>query len=354
MSIRDLASFLKKKTITASAPCRVDMGGTLDIRTFHFPLSWIHPCTVNLAMEMRTLVRLLPHRPGHIKVTSKGFGPAAFKADTAPFRHPLGLMFAVAAYFRVGGVHIDIASASPVRSALGGSSVAAVALIAALGAALKETHNELPLDAPTTARLAHAIEESVAGVPCGMQDQLAAVYGGVHQWHWPDGVLAPAFGKTRLIPSAAFPDVERHVLVAYCGAPHASKDINGTWVAQFLDGGTRHHWAHIARLTHRFADALANWDIAVAVEAMNREMAIRAEMTPAVLDAVGQGLVRVAQDAGCGARITGAGGGGCVWALGQAPAIALLKSAWEQQIRTVPDACLLPARIAARGVETHS
>ena len=51
------------------------------------------------------------------------------------FEHPMGLMFAIAAYFRAGGIHIQIESASPPRSALGGSSAAAVALVAALAEA---------------------------------------------------------------------------------------------------------------------------------------------------------------------------------------------------------------------------
>ena len=34
------------------------------------------------------------------------------------------------------------------------------------------------------AMLAHRIEESVAGVPCGRQDHLAAAFGGVNAWYW--------------------------------------------------------------------------------------------------------------------------------------------------------------------------
>ena len=56
---------------------------------------------------------------------------ADFPADRAPFRHPLGLMFATAAFFNAQGVHIRLRSDSPPRSALGGSSVAAVALVRA-------------------------------------------------------------------------------------------------------------------------------------------------------------------------------------------------------------------------------
>jgi D-glycero-alpha-D-manno-heptose-7-phosphate kinase len=104
------------------------MGGTLDIDTFRFPLHHFSPCTFNIALNLRTRVCLLPYRAGMVKVSSKGFKAAEYPFDQAPFDHPLGLIFAIAAYFRAEGVHIVIESSSPPRSALGGSSAAAVAL----------------------------------------------------------------------------------------------------------------------------------------------------------------------------------------------------------------------------------
>lgn len=91
---------LEANPIVASAPCRIDMGGTLDIATFYYPLRHLSPCTVNLALSMRTHVRLLPFRQGQIKISSKGFRSATFALERAPFSHPLGLMFAIGAFFR--------------------------------------------------------------------------------------------------------------------------------------------------------------------------------------------------------------------------------------------------------------
>jgi D-glycero-alpha-D-manno-heptose-7-phosphate kinase len=122
---------LESQQIEASAPCRIDMGGTLDIATFYYPLHHQSPCTFNIALGLRTRVRLQPYTKDMIRISSSGFKAAQFKADAAPFDHPLGLMFATAAYFNAGGIHIEIESQSPPRSALGGSSVAAVALVAA-------------------------------------------------------------------------------------------------------------------------------------------------------------------------------------------------------------------------------
>ena len=190
---KTLKRILEKRPVKASAPCRIDIGGTLDISTFYFPLRHLSPCTVNIAINLRTQVILLPHAGGKIKISSQGFKSAEYSLDSAPFSHPLGLMFAVAAYFRQEGIHITIDSASPPKSGMGGSSSAAVALVAAFLKSLdKRSYSKKDI-----ALLAHAIEGSVAGVPCGIQDQLAAVYGGIHAWNWRGGTRGRPLGRER-------------------------------------------------------------------------------------------------------------------------------------------------------------
>jgi D-glycero-alpha-D-manno-heptose-7-phosphate kinase len=333
---------LENHLISASAPCRIDMGGTLDISTFYLPLQHIEPCTFNAALDLRTRVHLRPAARGRVRVTSRGFDPTEHGLDTVPFDSPLGLIFAVAAYFGVDGLHIEIDSASPPKSALGGSSVAAVALVAALSAL---TEPDAPLSRDTAALLAHAIEAGVAGVPCGLQDQLAAAYGGVNAWHWKPG-RGLGFVREPLAPSV----LASQFLVAYCGISHESKDINGTWVRQFLSGVQRRVWHRIIEETKHFVAALRRGDLAAACAAMNRETALRREMTPEVLNATGEKLVGAAVAQGCGARFTGAGGGGCLWTLGPKPSVDKLRPCWEKILSTVPGARLLDAGVDTRGL----
>ncbi len=326
-SLRDL---LEGTDITASAPCRVDMGGTLDISTFYYPLRHLSPCTVNLALDLRTRVRLLPHEPGKIAIRSRGFEPAEFSSAALPFSHPLGLICAVAAYFQADGVAIEIHSESPVRSGLGGSSVAATALMAAFSAAMAHLGQSRRLYRRETAIIAHALEESIAGVPCGLQDQLAAAYGGVNLWEWHGRVKEGVFEKRELVRSSpALSRLSGHLLLAYCGRPHESADINGRWVRRFLSGKDRDRWREIIGLTRDFAHALENGNFAGAGKRMIRETRIRREMTPDVLTDTGIELVRLAEEENCGARFTGAGGGGCLWALGETENIARLREIWQ-------------------------
>jgi len=340
---------IESHQIEASAPCRVDMGGTLDISTFYFPLRHLSPCTFNVAIDLRTRVRLYPYKAGMVKVSSKGFESVAYPLDKAPFDHPLGLIFATAAYFRAQGVHIDIASSSPPRSALGGSSAAVVGLIAALSKSY-ERLGVNPFSRQKIALLAHALEGSVAGVPCGLQDQLAAVYGGVNAWYWSGNIEGAVFKKEAVIRQESFKDFKAHMLLAYCGIPHESKNINRKWVQQFLSGEYHEDWAEIIVCTNTFVNALSEQNYKDAGASMNRETAIRRRMTPEVLDEIGEKLVDSAMEINCGARFTGAGGGGCIWAIGEIEDIDKLKCMWERILSIRDGACLLDAKIDSEGV----
>lgn len=344
---------LAKKPIEASAPCRIDMGGTLDIRTFYYPLRQLSPCTFNIALGLRTRVRLLANHNERIKISSKGFESAEFPIDQASFAHPLGLMFAIAAYFNAQNIHIQIDSPSPPRSALGGSSAAAVALIAACSKLMASAASSELLSRPQIAVLAHGLEESVAGVPCGIQDQLAATYGGVNAWMWPTSIQSPPFRRKAVLPKRFYKDFEQHLLVAYCGKPHESKDINSRWVQQFLSGKFRRLWGEIVLCTRQFIAAVADRNYLLAAELMNRETAIRQKMTPDVLDEIGIQLTQAAVAHNCGARFTGAGGGGCIWALGEVKHIDSLRAIWEEILSSENEAFLLDSKIDSQGLVVH-
>jgi D-glycero-alpha-D-manno-heptose-7-phosphate kinase len=344
-----IRSILENEPLEASAPCRVDMGGTLDLSTFYIPLHHLGPCTFNAALDLRTCVTLRPFDKGQIRISSLGFEDLVVESRQASFRHPLGLMAAVAAYFQADGVHIDIRSGSPPRSALGGSSVAAVALIWAFCKALAKSGTPMP-DRGDIAVLAHAIEQSVAGVPCGMQDQLAAVFGGVNAWHWKADPWERPFQRQLLVspPDCAF--FSQHMLVAYCGVPHVSKDINGSWVRQFVEGRQREIWYEILDCSRKFISAIGGGDYERAKSLMNQETELRRRLTPEVLDDMGAALVDAARQNHCGARFTGAGGGGCLWALGQPGQIQRLRPVWAEILGRRESAGLLETQVDPEGL----
>lgn len=342
----NLEKQLEHHQIHTSVPCRVDFGGTLDISTLFLPLNHLSPSSFNIALDLRTVVSLSPWQKGFIKVSSKGFESAVFKKDDALFHHPMGLMFACAAYFDAHGVHIQIESASPPRSALGGSSAAAVAIISAVYKAMDK-----PIIPGQIAWLAHYIEAGVAGVPCGMQDQLAAAFGGVNQWFWKMGRSSPEFEQ---MPVFEYEDdinlFNLNILIAYCGIPHVSKDINKQWIDSFICGETRSVFKKIVDLTHQFSRAVKNQNFRQAADLMNQETKLRLGMTPDVLDNTGKKLFEKAMSCDCGARFTGAGGGGCLWAIGEAQDIETLKPLWQDILSHVETAKVLDTKIENKGI----
>jgi D-glycero-alpha-D-manno-heptose-7-phosphate kinase len=144
--------------------------------------------------------------------------------------------------------------------------------------------------------------------------------------------------------------LNRCLLVAYLGVTHSSRDVNGTWIRQFINGRHRGYWKEIIELTQAFATALDHLDMPAAADAMNRETALRKSMTPEVLDDMGDRLAATAVRCGCGARFTGAGGGGCMWALGEKDDIAALKPQWEALLARRPTAGILACRVDPDGV----
>ena len=83
---------------------------------------------------------------------------------------------------------------------------------------------------------------------------------------------------------------------------------------------------------------------------MNRETGIRRKMTPDVVDEFGEKLVDSAFEHDCGARFTGAGGGGCIWALGEQSGIERLKNAWVSILGEKKEAHLLDLKIDHEGL----
>jgi len=340
-----MTKYPKNREIVSSAPCRIDAGGTLDIPLFHYTLRHLKPCTFNIALDMRTRVMIHPYSSDQVKITSKGFKDACFPGENLPFDHPMGLMFAIVGYYRISGLHIHIESDSPPRSALGGSSTAAVALIAALSHIVNE-----PVSKDQMAFLAYQIESNVARVSCGIQDQLAAIFGGVNAWHFKTSPSEKLFDQKILFSKNDFSTLENHILIAYCGIPHESKDINGQWVDHFLTGATRKIWEEIVLHTRTFIQALLNKDWSLAVSAIQSEVDLRMQMTPDVFDKAGKALLRAAIDNQCAARFTGAGGGGCIWAIGDKKQIDILRDVWVNLLNQYPDALLLQNKIADCGV----
>jgi D-glycero-alpha-D-manno-heptose-7-phosphate kinase len=341
---------LKNRRVEASAPCRVDSGGTWDIRSMALPMQTIEPVTLNIALSLRTRVTLVPFEDGMVKVLSEGFPDAgAHDFKVLPFDSTFGLFYAAVCYFGFHGLEVRIASDSPSKAALGGSSTALVALIKALSK-LAVLTGKPPLLQKDILHLAYYLEDSTSSGKCGIQDQAAAVYGGVNLWRWQFGDRHAPYERTPLLDRTGQRDLSERLLVAFSGKSHVSAKINQGWLERFLSGKTRAGWVEANRIVHRLAQALGDrrWDRAAGL--LREEMAVRRDITPGALIPVTAKLIRQAEEAGCGARFAGAGAGGSIWALGEKKKIQELKNIWRSTLTPIKEARILDCAVDPIGV----
>ena len=341
---------LKNRRVETSAPCRVDSGGTWDIRSMALPMETVEPATMNIALSLRTRVELLPFEGGMVKVSSEGFPDTeAHDFKTLPFGSTFGLFYAAVSYFGFHGLEVRIASDSPSKAALGGSSTALVALIKALSK-LAVLAGKPPLLQKDILHLAYHLEDSTSSGKCGIQDQAAAVFGGVNLWQWQFGDRRVPYERTPLLDRQGQRELSDHLLVTFSGKSHVSARINQGWIEGFLSGKTRAGWIEANRIVRRLAQALVDrkWDRAAGL--LREEMTVRREITPDALIPVTDKLIRQAELAGCGARFAGAGAGGSVWALGEKKRIQELRTIWESTLAPIRGAGILDCRVDPRGV----
>ena len=344
----NLTRLLEEAPISASAPCRVDAGGTWDIKGLALPLERVQPTTVNMGLTLRTSVVLNPFSGNRVKISSKGFLQSEiFSEDQMPFTPPFGLFFSAISYFDFSGLEVVIDSEAPVRSALGGSSTALVALIKALSKA-GEKLGRKGLSRKRILYLAYHLEDGISGGNCGLQDQAAAVYGGVNQWFWQYGDTG-LFRKVGLLDRQGQEQLSKRILVAYSGKTHTAATTNRKWVHGFLSGETRSGWIKANELVHRFADALKKRDWSGAASFLREEAALRKEITPEALTPLTDRLVSEAEKIGCGARFAGAGAGGSVWALGKVDAVKSLRTNWEIALKSMKGGKILNCGIDETG-----
>jgi D-glycero-alpha-D-manno-heptose-7-phosphate kinase len=348
---KSLKHILRQHPVEASAPCRIDAGGTWDIRALALPFDEEIPTTVNAAISLRTSVRLSPFEDGQVRISSRGFGKdVVYRLSSPSFQPPFGAYFAVISHFGLHGVDVRIRSEAPVRSSLGGSSAALVALIEALVAACRFEDGDIKHSREDTLHLGYAVEDAMSGGGCGVQDQAAAVFGGVHQWTWRFGCAKRPFERVRLLDAKGEQAFSQRMIVAFSGTGHASSQVNRKWVKGFLDGETTKGWIEANRIIRDLGQAIRDQDWPGAAALLRREMQIRRDLTPEALIPITARLLEEAEALGCGARFSGAGAGGCVWALGQRENIEDLKTRWSRFLSSVRGGSVLSCHVDPVGV----
>ncbi len=341
----DLSEFLTHNNVHSSAPTRLPCGGSTDHRLAGLVCrSWL-PATVNIAIDLRAKITLRPYDAGRVFVDMEGVGTKELVPPQLPLKGPFALVSALVCHFGVHGVHIEIRTDFPYQSGLGGSGAVSVALIGALHFAL---NGECPLEEnyPSIVQLAHNIEDSLFG-NTGMQDQAAALFGGVNLWEWEySDVLR--FSRREILSDPSH--LEDHILLAYPGRPHPQSRKGSRILDSFKENGALATFASISELARQFAGHLETGDLRSAGAAVTAEYHLRSTLIR-VARTKDLNLIEAAGDSNCGVGVTGHGGGGCIWAIGDKEDIDGLRAKWSSAFDERKEGGLLPMKITVEGLK---
>ncbi|MGA2738472.1 MAG: GHMP kinase [Bryobacteraceae bacterium] len=327
--------------ITAKAPCRVDMaGGTLDI----WPLYLFHaaPVTVNFAVDRYASCAIETRADARITLRSRDLhGQEEFEslaALRAARRYKLPLAAHVVRYFAPAtGLDLATDSEAPAGAGISGSSTLIIALAAAFNRLTNAGHKLEKLR-----EIAQNIEARIIRVPTGCQDYYPAMYGGV------SAIELTEAGVVRKAVAVEANDLNERVVLAYTGVPRNS-GINNWEVMKAHIGGDRavhRNFDRIAQIACAMRQALEKPDWNEVARLLRQEWTHRKKNAPGISTPLIDRLVEVTRRHGAvGAKVCGAGGGGCVLFLVDRGAKLRVSEAIQGEGATV-----LPVRVAPRGV----
>lgn len=327
--------------IVAQAPCRADLaGGTIDL----WPLYLFHSgaLTINFAVEILTTCRIRPLRGKRIQLRSRdtrreeSFSSLEDLNRAKRFRHPLAARL-VQFFVPQQGFEIETDSQSPAGAGISGSSALMIATTAALA---RFTGRSFSLEQMRV--IAQNVEAQLINVPTGCQDYYPALYGGVSAIHLDiDGIHREA------VPMEP-EEIESRFVLAYTGAPRQS-GINNWEVFQLHINGDRHvfrNFEQISQIARAMHKGLLRRDWNEVARLLREEWKLRRTNAPGITTPLIDKLVTVsARNGGLGAKVCGAGGGGCVVFLVDPDAKVRVAQAVGEN-----GAQVLPLRVAREGV----
>jgi D-glycero-alpha-D-manno-heptose-7-phosphate kinase len=319
-------------------------GGTMDM----WPLYLFHPgaVVVNIAVQVMTCCRIVPSAGKGIELVSLDTGLADRFADmqalreAGRYRHGLAahlLRFFYADGEPETGLRMETHSESPAGAGISGSSALMIASTAALA---RFTGRRLSRE--QIREIAQNVEAQLIGVPTGCQDYYPALYGGVN------AVQLEVDGIHRQAIACDAGELDQRLVLAYTGAPRKSGINNWEVFKRHIDGERRifRNFERIGEIARAMRSAVASGDWAEMARLLREEWKLRRSNAPAIATPFIDELIALGRRHGAlGAKVCGAGGGGCV----------LFMTSPEARVRVEQalagaGARLLPAKVARQGL----
>ncbi len=331
--------------IFAKAPCRVDIaGGTIDI----WPLYLFHAgaVTVNFAVNRYASCRLSARNDRKIVLRSSDLGgEEVFDSlqvlrSAKKYRLPL-LAYLVKFFSPETGIDLTTDSEAPAGAGIAGSSTLIIAVSSALNRLTGAGHKIEKLR-----EISQNIEAQIIRVPTGAQDYYPAMYGGA------SAIELGEAGIVRKALAIDLDDLNERIVLAYTGEPRNSGINNWEVMKAHIDGDRAVHrnFDRIAAIAAAMRQALERGDWKEAARLLREEWTNRKKNAPGISTPLIDRLVDVTRRAGAvGAKVCGAGGGGCVFFLVERGAKDRVAGVIAGEGATV-----LPVRVAPKGVHIRT
>ena len=289
----------------------------------------------------------VPHPPVDVHLDNYGES-YSFTPDRLPGRHPL--IETAVTLCPVPGAALDVTVSSdmPPGASTGTSASLAVALLAALARLRGEEPGPADL-----ARLAHRLETGRLGLQSGIQDQIAASYGGINfieMPSYPDALVSPL-----TICEETREALENRVVLVYLGRAHRSSDVHED-VIRSLRAGTNRALDLLRQAAVLARDALLRGDLEAFGAALAANTDGQRQLHSSLVGGDASLVVDLASSVGAlGWKVNGAGGegGSIAVLLGDSPDAA--RTVLLDRLREVsPDARHVPMRLAPSGAAVES
>jgi len=306
--------------IDSSAPTRIDLaGGTLDI----WPLYLFHEAaqTLNVAISLRAHCSIRPRADRRIVIVSDDTGKRVEADHWSALRDnaELRLLGWLLHYFQVEGLEVTTRSESPVGAGIAGSSALNIAVCGALAA-----WTGRPLSDDALLQIAMNVEAQAIDVPTGVQDYRPALYGGV------SAVELGVDGVRRVALPVDVEELERRLVLAYTNASRNSGINNWEVTKRHIDGDrdVQARFARIRDIAGRMREALQQGDWMEVGRQIAAEWENRKGLAPGVTTPHIDAMLAAAAAAGAtGGKVCGAGGGGCLFCIGEPADVPAMRQA---------------------------
>ena len=306
--------------IESSAPTRIDLaGGTLDI----WPLYLFHERaqTLNAAISLRAYCSIRPRSDKRLSIVSEDTGVRVEADHWSELRanHDLKLLGHLLHYFQAEGLELRTRSDSPFGAGIAGSSALNIAVCGALAAwCERELSDDLLM------QIAQNVEAQVIDVPTGVQDYRPALYGGI------SAVELGVDGIRRVALPVAPAELQSRLVLAYTNASRNSGINNWEMTKRHIDGDTQvqHRFGRIRDIAGEMRAALEARDWPAVGRHVADEWENRKGLAPGVTTPAIDGMLAAAAAAGAwGGKVCGAGGGGCLFCIGEPEAVPAIRQA---------------------------